>query len=815
MADLYLPGSSTAPRVLVATDSRLDSADEETFDLRGVFRLLRRHIALLVFLTAVVTSLAGFFAYRAKPVYVASGVIRIADTRQAMVAGLDGPGAATNSVLGLRADPVLSQIQILRSRSVAREVMRRHPLGLRLTPVDFSESLISQVALDSSVARDTLALTFGDDGFTARAGRGAVNGTYGSAVRIDGVTFAIAKPSREKKGRIIVVDTAAAMDRFLDKLAAQPRKNTDVIDVSFEATDPAVAQEIVNSAMMTFQELSARDSKNQSRRRREFIAQQLIQTDSVLKQAQVALSNFASNKQIYGSTQVIAAQQTGLLDLDLKRGDLVAERSVYKSLLDSLGRGAAGSRAIEKLNAIVSSPGLAQNPVIVALYQQLMSYEAGRDSMTAGVWSRTATSPDVRRLDTLIAGTRGRLVGATHSQIDALDARIVALDSLKARTAAALQKLPATQMGEERLSQQVEAARKVSDQLRDEFQRARIAEAVEAGQVEVVDVAPMPDRPIGRTPLTNTLFGFVLGLLIAVGAAFLSEHLNNAIQRREDIEKILRVPGLAIVPQILPAKGNGALRGGIGRALPASTNGKRNGHQNGAALVAATQSRSAGAEAFRTLRTNLVFSQAVQTLRVIGITSSGPAEGKTTTAANLSATFAQQGMRVIVLDCDLRRPRLHDVFGQSREPGLTNALIGQMDLDLVVRETGVPGLSFLPTGALPPNPAELLGGARMKEILSELRSRYDVVLVDMPPVHVAADALILSRETDGMVVVVRAGKTDRNAALDALKSLAGVGARVIGAVLNDPDHKVESHAGYYYYDYYSSNESAPAESASI
>ncbi|HET7549959.1 MAG TPA: polysaccharide biosynthesis tyrosine autokinase, partial [Gemmatimonadaceae bacterium] len=367
----------------------------------------------------------------------------------------------------------------------------------------------------------------------------------------------------------------------------------------------------------------------------------------------------------------------------------------------------------------------------------------------------------------------------------------------------------ATQASEARLRQRVDATRKVADQLREEYQKARIAEAVEAGQVEIIDMAPLPARPIGRGPLFKLALGLIVGLMLGSGAAFLKENLNTSIRRRDELEAILHVPGLAIIPQILPPNGAGRLSlRNIRLPLPGLGNGK-NGHYrngNGTALVSATNVRSTGAEAFRTLRTSLIFSQAVQSLRTIVITSPSPQDGKTTTAANLAVTFAQQGMRVALVDCDLRRARLHNVFKIPREPGLTQVMMEQASIDEVIQPTMVDGLAFIPAGALPPNPSELLGGPRMKAVLEALEERFDVILLDTPPVHVAADSMILGRGADGVLLVVRAGATQRDSAQDAIQRLTTVGARVVGAVLNDPDHKVPQYGGYYYYDYYGAEE---------
>jgi capsular exopolysaccharide synthesis family protein len=251
------------------------------------------------------------------------------------------------------------------------------------------------------------------------------------------------------------------------------------------------------------------------------------------------------------------------------------------------------------------------------------------------------------------------------------------------------------------------------------------------------------------------------------------------------MERHLRVPALAVIPPIAATSWRRTpLR------LPLRAGSANGAGRNGVAgeLVAATRVHSVGAEAYRTLRTNLQFSQAVANLRSVVVTSPSGGEGKTTTAANLAVTFAQQGSRVLLVDCDVRRPRVHGVFHRPKEPGLTDVLLGTVSVEEAIQQTTVPGLSIIAAGTLPSVSAtDLLSGPVLRSLMTSLGADYELVILDAPPVLVAANAAVLGTAVDGVLLVVRAGQTDPASAQDAIHQLTAVGAHVIGAVLNDPD----------------------------
>lgn len=780
----------------------------EQVDLKELIATIRRRWKLVTMVTVASIGTAWYVAHSEPAKFQATATIRLVDTRRQMTNGIDNQ-APVYGGMGMWADPIQSQMQVLDSRAVAAEVVKRHPLGLRVIPLGIGPKMFGDLHVVSDSLADSIHLTFSRATVTASTGGVTVRAPYDSLITIGGIAFTVKDDPHASEGALVSKSVIGAATALTIAVTARQRKSTDVVDVDYVADDPFQAQQVVNAVVSVFRDVNAQGAQAESRRRREFLEVQVKRADSMLTDAGERLSDFRSREHLFGSTEQMTTQQSAVLQAEMRRADYAGARDMYKRLLVTLQQPNSTSKA-QTLQTVVSSPDIAANPIVSGLYTQLADLYLTRDSLTAGRWGSAPTNPDVEKIDLLISATQTRMIDAIQSHVSSLEERITALDAQRAENVGVLDAMPAKQAAEARLATRVETEKRMADQLRDDYQRASVSEAVEAGQVDIVDLAIRPIKPIGVRLRTKLGLGLLLGIFFGAGAAFLVERLNTAIRRREEIERLLHVPGLGIIPQILPSAGaRGRLRfAGLDLPMPQSRRAARRKAGDTPALVTAQNLRSTSSEAFRTLRTNLIFSQAVHSLRTIVITSPSPQDGKTTTAANLAVTFAQQGLRVLLADCDLRRGRLHNVFRVAREPGMTQLLAGQNTLEEVVRQSAVERLSFIPAGTFPPNPSELLGSARTRTILEEVAGTFDMVILDTPPVHVAGDAMILGTIADGVILVLRAGNTERGAAQHAMQRLTNVGARVVGAVLNDPDRKVPQYGGYYYYDYYYGDEPA-------
>lgn len=295
--------------------------------------------------------------------------------------------------------------------------------------------------------------------------------------------------------------------------------------------------------------------------------------------------------------------------------------------------------------------------------------------------------------------------------------------------------------------------------------------------ISVVERAALPTEPIGPNKPATILLAAAIGLILAAAAAYLLEYLDDTLKNPDDVQKALGLTTLGAVPQIAAGSDN--------------------------QIIALTGGQSAVAEAYRILRTNLQFAAVERPLHTLLITSPAPTEGKSLTTANLAVALAQAGRRVVIMDTDLHRPRQHRLFALRNNIGVTTALLEERPaLDGLLQETTVPGLRVLTSGPLPPNAAELLGSARMKELLADLTAGADIVLLDSPPATALADATILSTQCDGVLLVLDCGVTRREVARRALEALRRVNARVVGALLNRMPLRGGGSYYYYYYYYY-------------
>jgi polysaccharide biosynthesis transport protein len=337
------------------------------------------------------------------------------------------------------------------------------------------------------------------------------------------------------------------------------------------------------------------------------------------------------------------------------------------------------------------------------------------------------------------------------------------------------------------------------------LQGAKENDVVIAGKpnnISVVDYGLAPDAPVGPNRTRTIFMAFFLSIGVGIGLALFLEYLDDSVHTTEEVERGLHLPALAVIPSVGGASGGRFGLIGTSKALL-----KRNGNghvEKNEELLINLDSRSPLAEAYRHLRTSVLLSSAGRAPKSLLVTSSLPGEGKTTTAVNTASSLAQTGATVVIIDADMRRPRLRSIFGIEEQLGLSSILSSSVSeseiLGMVARDETT-GLGILTSGPIPPNPAELIGSDQMRELLSVLQRHFDHVVIDSPPVSSFTDGVLISTMVDGVLLVVHGGKSSRHIVRRSKQLLQEVGAKIFGVVLNNIE--IQSHDYYYYQRYYS------------
>ena len=363
-----------------------------------------------------------------------------------------------------------------------------------------------------------------------------------------------------------------------------------------------------------------------------------------------------------------------------------------------------------------------------------------------------------------------------------------------------------------------ESVRQLYDGLEKRLKEASVSAGLTASNIRIVDPAEVPDFPVRPRKALNIFFSLVFGLSFGVGFAFFQEYLDNSIKSPEDIGRHLNLPTLGMIPSLASLIG----KNGYGDHGSSKTNGYV-GYGNTTPTIEKTASvniivhdspSSLMAEAYRSVRTSLLLSSSGRPPRVMVVASAAPSEGKTTTAVNLAISLTQTGSKVVLIDTDMRKPRVHTIFSLNGSTGLSGLLTGSSKLKDVIYPTAISGLFVIPCGITPPNPGELILSTGFGKMLDALREYFDFVVMDSPPVGNVSDARILAATADSTILVVKAFSTSRHQAQGAVAHLTNAHARIGGVVLNDVDVRRRSYySGYSYYRTYYAGYSSHARQA--
>ncbi|MBE0597727.1 MAG: polysaccharide biosynthesis tyrosine autokinase [Desulfuromonadales bacterium] len=731
----------------------------------------RRKIALAVF-AAVVIGVTGY-TLTAQPVYEATATLHVKDDKV--------KGGNFLGELGLSRDnPVQTEIEILKSRTNAEETVRR--LHLNWVVDKRSNGSTFRLREFTTLAEQPVyrvRLT-GGGGYEVAADSGGAtvaSGMSGALARGDGFTLLLdelqGKAGESFRLSLAPFNNVAAGLRNGVR-ATEVGKGTNIIKLSYQHSDPRRAAEVINTLAQVYLERSVTLKTQEASRSVEFIAQQLEQVRATLNGAEDELENYKTttgvvklDSEAEGLIERLSETEKGLAAVTLRRKQ--AEFAV-DALQGAIGRQDSYAPAI-----------LLDEPVVASLAQSMAQLEIERRGLLVEF---SAAHPAVQTLSDRISETQGRLLSTYQTILQGLASSTRTLQGDFARYEAELKKLPGAELELARLTRRASVNADIYIFLLQKHEEARIAQASTISNINIIDPAIVPDKPIKPQKKKNLLLGLIVGAMAAVGIAFFREYLDDTIKDSDSAKRLLGVPTLALIPYIGRQDDSRKLRE-EGAVPPERT------------LIAHLEPRSAPAEAFRALRTALHFAGSGKKSQVLLVTSTVPGEGKTTISANLAVTMAQTGSRVLLVGCDLRKPTLHEMFNTNNSPGLTDHLIGDATIAAAVHATGIFNLDFISAGTVPPNPAELLGSTAMRELIEKLRTDYDLILLDAPPALAVTDAAVLTPLADRTIVVLQVGGVSTKAAQRTLEILRTTPTPIAGLVLNDKTNKGVDYYGYY------------------
>ena len=754
------------------------SGTERGVTFRQLVTAARRRLWLVATVFVTIVGITMWYTMQLPRLWRATTLVRIQEGQSPL-------GSMGAQVRDYRVNPLASEQQIIKSEAVARRVVDR--LGLRLVVISPERTARSWVfgniaPVIDSTASDSVSFVAQFDSTRYRivqGGKVVADTTYGSPVELPGIRFTV--PSRprfkEREATFAMMKARDAIGMVRGSIRTRGLAETNIIEIAVTGTDPADVQTSANEITRSYADFSSDQKRLQSRSRTQFISQSLEEQQKRLIAAQGALKEFKEREQISNVISEMNALNQSIATFQNVRTNAAVERQVYSTLMGKL---TAADTASEDLRRLAGTEAVADNEYINNLYKRWFELIERREELIA--LGKTQENEDVKSVNRLIINTKEDLKNASEMYLQNLRSRIASLDSTIASLRHQTEKYPGLEATESRLVGDVRTMQGVYDQLQSEYQRARITEEADDNYVRVIDVANLPNSPVAPNRTRIFMTSVVFGVLLGLAAAIFLDTLDDSVRSPDEVRERMGWPVLGTIPTI---KSN----------APASERGDSR-------LVAHLDPRSPVAEAYRSLRTNLAFARAHNSARVLVCTSPGPADGKSTTVANLAITFAQQGQRTLLIDGDLRRAVLDRIFNVPRAPGLTDVLTGQGKLRDIAHPTSITNLFVLGSGPFPPNPSELLGSTAMRDLIREAAEAFDVVLIDSPPLLAVTDAAVISTMADGAIVVIRMGATTRAALKRTASQLEAVEGRLLGAVLNDVDFRQTGYGGYYGYYYY-------------
>jgi polysaccharide biosynthesis transport protein len=756
--------------VAASPAARIDvESERDEMSVLDYWRVLvvRRWTIFAVVATAVIFTL--IFTFKQTPIYQASTTLQI-DRENPNVLPVKGVYEVDNTA----DDTLPTQYKILESRSLARKVIEELHL-------DRVEEFAPKKEEFAPKKKDGLISSYLPL-LTNLFRRNPTN-----------------SPDEPDQVRPII-------DAYLGSLSVRPVRQARLVEVIFESTNPKLAADIINAHAKYYKEQNLQFKWDATQDASTFLIEQLSTLRANLEKAEDKLQAYSREKQILFTDEGKSTTATERLKQ--------LEEEYTKAQTDRFQK--ESYSGLIRLGSAESLPQLTNNPLIGNLTSKLADLQK-EESDLAVTFSpdyprRKRLRNQIEEIQRAIDSEKQRIIQTVEAEYSASLER-----ERLARAALDQQRSVVNDLNQESiqytiLKREADSFKQLYDGLQTRLREAQVSAGLRASNIRVVDPAEIPRSPVGPRKLFNLMLGSMLGLAFGIGLAFFQEYLDSSLKSPDDVQRFLKVPSLGTIPNMQSltkgrpyayssdksSSGEPVIKGELEKTPPE--------------LITYAAPSSVMSEAYRSVRTSLLLSLPERAPRVVLVTSAVPSEGKTVTAINIAVSLTQTGSRVVLVDADMRKPRIHSVFSIGNLPGLTSFLTGSANLKDVIHDVGPANLHLLPCGVIPPNPAELIQSGRFNHLVQVLRQYFDYVVLDSPPLANVSDARILAANAEATLLVVKAFSTSRHVTKRAVENLQELKARNIAVILNDLDVRMRGNYSYYSDRYYytSKHDSMPS-----
>ena len=773
---------------------------QDGFQLLDYWRAIRKRIWLVIGIAVLVTTLAAIYMARKPDIFSAKAQVQVDLEQSNQDLAINDRPRISN------ADPSYfnTQLQLLNSDTLLRRVIKEHNLD---TNPEFQKAKNEGATSPWRAMLKAIGLA-SDDSKNARKGEPTSAPSSSTTVSQDEIAEAV-----RLAPYVEIIRKNLSVDPVRDSRVTV--KDTRLIDVVYTNTDPELAAFVANSIGETFTNLNQEKRGQTSRKTSDFLETRITDLQSEIRADEIKLVDLKKQEGILetpGEQTIVLERLSGLnKDLLIAENDRKNAQAEYDSVksspekLKSLAEAASARYITERENSVINIrnetakliAGLNANkarlsqefkegaPEIIEINKQIESLESSLEKA-------------VEKNDNDIKAYRQRV---STDLINNLQTKFLQTKQKEDKIRAAFDAQYREAQGQNTgavtiklLEQNIEANKGFLDKLRSQQSSNDVSSQGSDNNISVAGFAIPNDIAVAPRRLATVLAALLLSTLFGMGLALFLEYLDDTIRTVEEIESVLQLPALAAIPTIESMPKRKLLLVGATEMEEERANSE---------LLIFADSRSALSEAYRQLRTSILLSTAGHPPKSLLITSSLPSEGKTTTATNTAISLAQTGAKVLIIDADMRRPRLHSVFNIANGEGLSTLLSSEStdaDIARVVKTDDGTQLSLLTSGPIPPNPAELIGSDQMANLLKKLQNHYTHVVIDSPPITSFTDGVLIASMVDGVILVVHSGKSSRQVVKRSRQLLQDVGARILGVVLNNVN--LRSQDNYHYYQTY-------------